>query len=392
MKQLLTRIGSLPRALTLWLVAEERLQVRTFRGGVRNLKAVCSAIDWFVIGLPGRGARAIERAVQHLLRALGHAVLWPFLAAGRGIKRMGRGLRRFGHEIVALARQLRLDLVHALKASARLAAWPFVKAGRLVGHLAWKLLTPVRKPFARSAKRQALNAAPITPDHKSHRELILLVAGVLAIAVALLLVISQSGRETALGLVPLAKLQAAASPSRALARLASASPSMLLGLGAVFSLLTAAGWFWIKMVIDAWRRDYPSHTEKAKWRLYTVLFSVPGAAVYFFRVYNHWPAKRFLSYHFVSVMVTGMVILVGVSTYGSLWYFNKKAEAQVQTGAAGNVPNLNLDAQSKDAVLNRPRYGAPLSPSTSGRVDPFAPIPGQAGPSPSPSPSATPKP
>lgn len=187
------------------------------------------------------------------------------------------------------------------------------------------------------------------------------------------------------------------SPHQIVDTLSGYSPQRLTLLGAltVFGLL--AVWFWVRMVLDSFRREYDTMTHKTLWRTVTLLLFLPGALVYFFKVYNTWTLKQYLAHHIIFLMITGAAMLVATSTYGTLWYFNKRAEAQATATNTFKMPLLDLDPATRTALLNRPKYGAPLSNvPTGGRLDPFAPIPGQAAnqavvtPSLSPSPSPSP--
>lgn len=395
MKRSFTNLANLPRRIVRWLRAEERFQVQTFTSGLKNMEVVFGALERLFVHLPGRIGRAAERVLRQVGARLAQAARWPFRAALRGARHLRRGLGRAAQETGSLLKQLGLDCWHVVRGALRMVSVPFAAAGRLTGTVLRKVFAPIAKPFAKSAKQEALGDAPLTPDNKSHLELILLVGGAALIVAGAALAALPGTRGAVTEALPAsATLAGLFSPRRLLERLASASPAALAVVGAGVALGTAGVWFWVRMVLDAWRRDYVTHTDRAKWRLYTVLFFIPGAIAYFFRVYNHWTAKRFLSYHFVSVMMTGVAVVVATSTYGTLWYFNKKAEAQVPPANA-TVPQVELDPQSKATLLNRSRYGAPLSAAGGGRVDPFAPIPGQvppATPAPSPSPSATPAP
>ncbi len=284
---------------------------------------------------------------------------------------------------IDLVRQLTADSKH-LTSGVRAAAQPVLsRAAALLAPVS----APLRRLYASQAKQEVLGEVSSTPGHAAHREHLLLVGGAVAITLGALLVIGGTGTYGSLP-VP--------SPSGLLNAFASASPERLTVVMAAGVGLVLASWFWVRMLLDSFRRSYPSNTERTKWRLVVAALFAPGALLYFFKVYNHWTPRRFVAYHFLSIMVTGVAVVVASSTYGTLLYFNQKAEAHVAGAPTYKVPKLDVDEATKAALLIRPKYGAPLTPNIDGgRVDPFAPVPGQnpdTSASPSPSPSASPSP
>jgi hypothetical protein len=348
-------------------------------------------------------------AVGRAFQALGSAIHSVFSLPGRAVRASRRGVDRLASAFTSLVGQIVRDIGRALYSVTSLPSRGIRSVGRGVTRLARPLIkgarevtSPIGKSTAGRAKQQALGEATVTSDHKSHWELLalggtaLLIAASGAIWFAGIRIPTFRGRlPDGTGMspsVPAGGIPLVPSPQRLLNMLGDLSPQhlMLVVAGAMVAL--AALVFWVQMVRDSFGREYPSARQRTQWRLITLLLFVPGAAVYFFKVYNHWTAVQFMRHHLVSVMVTAIALLVTTSSYGSLWYFNKKAEAQVTNPDLYRVPNLELDATGRTSLLTRTKYGAPLTPTVAGRVDPFAPIPGETKPVPTPTPSPSPKP
>jgi hypothetical protein len=335
-----------------------------------------------------RAVASVERDVARKAVAAERAVAEP----ARRTARAGEGLlKQIASEVASVAGTVFCTpgrsgrAVEALVAYWALGAWSFL------GRIALWAATPVRKRVARRAKRQALDSITMTPDHKAHRELLaLLGAGVLLVAGATVVSGEHFGLRQAGGM-DLGSL--AGLPAQAWDMVLSFSPLKLTVVAALAVLAFAATAFWVRMLRDSYRRDYPTAVEQTQWRLVVTFLFIPGAVLYFFKQYNRLTPRMFASRHVVSLMVTGVTVLVVTSTYGTLWYFNQKAQADVE-GAGYNPPAIDLSADERRSILSRDRYGAPLKPATTSRRDPFAPIPGEnatPSPTPSPSPTATPE-
>jgi hypothetical protein len=369
-----------------WLSREERYEKETFVEGIANVDSLFGAIA----------------------HGLGTVIAWPFVTAGhlmsrvihgirhgvsRTIHGLRTGVRRAIHELKVVLGEIIHDLRHLAgvlgRAPIRLLKWlakPVIKLGALA-------TAPIRQRFAKRAKAEVLSDVTMTSDRHAHWELLALIA-VAVVAVGVLLVVSGHAGP----LRQLAHSGGSAvihfNPTNVANWLVTASPAALSlsGAAALFGALTL--WFWLRMTLDAWRRDYPTHLEQTRWRTLTLLLFVPGAIAYFAKVYNRWSLRQFVNYHIGAVLMVSTAVLVATSTYGTLWYFNHQADATVQAPSV-SVPNLDLDQQTRSRILNRPQYGAAVQAVNTGRVDPFAPIPGQgvtSSPSPNPSPSASPKP
>ena len=251
------------------------------------------------------------------------------------------------------------------------------------------IMSPIRNRVASKAKQQALQSVTMTPDHQSHRELLVLLAvGIILTAAGFALF----GKDLGARPVTIPFDYLATLPGRVWDKVLAFSPVKLTLLAAALALFGAATMFWVRMLRDSYRREYPTAVERTQWRLVTTLLFIPGAVLYFFKQYNRLTLRKFVTRHVVSVMVTAATLLVSTSTYGTLWYFNQKAEAEV-TGNGYQAPTVELDPDDRQRILARDRYGRPLQPATSTRQDPFAPIPGEgeadtkASPSPSPTPA-----
>lgn len=255
-------------------------------------------------------------------------------------------------------------------------AAPFIVAGKFA-------LSPIGKIFAQQAKQEALDEITTTPNHKSYMELAILVVAALGI-------IGAAGYFVATGGNP--QISVKIDVGKIVDQVAGFSPSQLTLLGAVLIAFIGLCYFWVLMLKDSWTRDYETNIEKTKWKLTTGLFFIPGAFLYFFNVYNRWSFRQFLGYHFASTVSVAAAVVVLTSTYGTLIYFNQKAEASIKANDAYQVPNLELSPAQKALLENRAAYGAPLAPGVGGKVDPFAPIPNATGTAPSPSPSPSPSP
>lgn len=385
---------SIPRQLRVrfqaWLRREEAYEKDTFLAGLANLDSVTAAIT-----------HAIGEGVMVVLRGLGQAAIWPFRTFARfvrtGLSKMRAGLRRAGHEFKVVVSEILGDLRHLLTmlgqrmlAGLRWLLTPFTRAAAFI-------TAPVRRRFASQAKAEALSEVTMTADRHAHWEVLALLAAAVVATGALLVGTGQTALLT--GVADRAGQAGSSLDLGALINwFSTASPSALALTAALAMLAGLAVLFWVRMTIDAWRRQYPSHLERTRWRTVTTLFFIPGALVYFAKVYNHWGLRQFLSYHAAAVVMVGTAVLVVTSTYGTLWYFNKQADAAVNAAVNSSLPNLELDQQTRQAALDRPQYGAPLQPALGGRIDPFAPLPGQpvaapaTGASPSPSPSPSPRP
>lgn len=305
-------------------------------------------------------------------------------------RRVGVGLvdlfGQIGHDVVQQIRAVGATVMNTLARLAAAASSLFLTATAPLRAIITRLFAHLSRPFARAARQNVLGVS-VTSDDESHHELILFLGLLAALAAAggWYAVGQSASASNGIDLSALAK------------RVATFSPEQMTILASLLVSGAFAIWFWIHMLLDSFSRHFESETAKTKWRLVNSLFFVPGAIAYFFKVYNHWSLRQFLGYHVLSVMVAGIAVLVTTSTGGVLWYFNQQASAQLTAGEIYKTPNLELDQNSKNAVLGRTKYGAPLTPNTSGgRIDPFAPIPGQEtvlaspSPSPSPSPSASP--
>ncbi|MDP3999964.1 MAG: hypothetical protein Q8Q11_00815 [bacterium] len=265
---------------------------------------------------------------------------------------------------------------------------------RFFGRITLWVSAPIRKRVANRAKRQALDAVTMTPDHKSHRELLalLVVAAVLIAGAAVLFGGDLLSSNVLSGIFQLERL--AGLPSAAWHWAVTLSPIKLTVMFAAAALTAATIVFWFRMLRDSYRREYPTAVEQTQWRLVTTLLFIPGAVLYFFKQYNRLTVRKFAARHVVSLMVSGVTVLVATSTYGTLWYFNQQAAAEV-AGAGYQAPVIRLDPNDRRQILSRDQYGQPLKPATTSRRDPFAPIPGEtteAAPSPSPSPTSAPQP
>ena len=379
-----------------------RGQVHAFRDGFRDgWHNTGQVADDFGLGLAHDFMIRLHRLVHGIVRfprAIGRRLRGGTQKTAHGADRAKRGVGRVLASFAGLLHQLGRDTLAVL-------GWPFAAAGRLgreterdvrlvvhrAGRLIAKLIAPVARPirskFASQAKEElGEGEISVTPDQHSHWELIALtVVGVIAITG---LALAATGQLPSAGTVSVSL-----NPVRLIEKMSTFSPEQMVLLGTatlVFGLMT---WFWVNMTRDAFSRDFPTNTEQTKWRVVTALLFVPGAIAYFRNVYNHWSIRRFLGYHFMTVVVVGIGLVVVTSTYGTLWYFNQKANAV----AAANVykqPNLELDAKTQEALAGRSQYGTPLAPSQAGgRVDPFAPVPGvSTGAAPRPSASPTPSP
>lgn len=398
--------------------------VRAIRWGVRTtdraiiriVKAADHGVAGFVHGVERRVSTGTERtrrvfggisdAAGGLLHAVWRGVTWPLRAAVRwtdlAVAHISRAMRNASRGSLRAIRTLAADVASLSGAFFGAPA----RSGRAVEGVVyywldgiWRLLArvvrsalrPIRKRQAERARQEAGLTAAMTPDHHAYRELLLLgaVAALLAAGAFLLL----GGRE----IIPDGVSQGfrGISLEAALDTFSAISPLRLIILVASLVLSGVATLFWLRMLRDSYRREYPTAIERTQWRMVTTLFFIPGAVWYFFKQYNRLPLRRFAARHVLSLMVTGMAVLVATSTYGSLWYLNQQAEADV-SGAGYQAPDLQLDPDDRQEILSRDKYGAPLRRATDGRPDPFAPLPGEGqetptpGASPSPSPSPQP--
>jgi len=335
-------------------------------------------------------ARTIAESVRDELSTLSFAIK-------RGWQRIVSFWQRVGTGLSGLFGQIGSDIVTRIQIVEFTIKSVFISLKKSLVNLGLAVTAPlralvsrssatIRRPFAKAARENALGM-PVTSDDESHRELILFL-GLLGVLVAVggWYAVAQSG-------VGASGIDFAA----LLKRVAGFSPEKMTIFASLLVATAFAVWFWVHMLLDSFGRDFETETAKTKWRLIASLLFVPGAIAYFFKVYNQWSFRQFMGYHVLSVLVACIAVLVTTSTSGALWYFNQKASAQLTAGEMYKTPNLELDQNSKNAVLGRTKYGAPLTPNTSGgRIDPFAPIPGQEtvlaspSPSPSPSPSASP--
>lgn len=323
----------------------------------------------------------------------------PLRAASRQAAAVTAGFSAVIHGFTGLIASVAGDIKHGFLSIVNgivvlaTAIVDFVKAVfRAIGHVAAKIaspvINPIRETFTAKAKEAYETEYATTPDHKSHKELIVLAVGTVLIISGAFYWVSAGPTSG----ISLGGLLSVFSPSNVISRVSSYSPEKMVVFAAFLLAFMIAVWFWIRMVADSFRREYPSQVEKTRWQLVTLFFFVPGAIAYFVRVYNHWTMRQFVGYHFISVMTVSVAIVVGVSTYGSLYYFNQKAEAQAKPAQTVQVPNLEVDENTKKGLLNRTKYGQPLTQGVTGRTDPFAPIPGlDPVASPSPSPSASPE-
>ncbi|MEX2043465.1 MAG: hypothetical protein WD926_01065 [Patescibacteria group bacterium] len=335
-----------------------------------------------------RKAVAAEQAVVRPVRRTEHAVVRAIRGAVSAVRTV---LGQLASEVAAVCGAVFRAPGRLGRAGEALVAYWTGGIWHFLGRIALWVTTPIRKRVAKRAKRQALESIAMTPDHKSHRELLVLLAaaGVL-VAGALVLF----GRDWGVRQPGLLRLETLAElPGWAWHRVVSLSPLKLTLLLGTATLAAAATAFWFRMLRDSYRRDYPTAVEQTQWRLVTTLLFIPGAVLYFFKQYNRLSLRKFAARHVVSLTVSGVTVLVATSTYGTLWYFNQRAAAEVE-GAAYQAPEIRLDPDERRKLLSRDRYGAPLKPATSSRRDPFAPIPGEdigSSPAPTPSPSPTPE-
>lgn len=370
-----------------WMRHEERYQEEMLEEGIKNVDSLFVAL-W----------RGIVSFISRALHAIGHAAAWPFVAMARGVRgtvrAIKRGVRRAAQEFMVVMGEIGHDIRHLVGSSIRAAGRGIAVMFRPFTKAAGAITAPVSKRFASKAKQEALADITMTPDHKSHWELLALIGVVVLAVVGLLIATGNAGSlsgvsSTSQGVISVL------SPDRLLAKLSTASPVGITIVAASLVLLAVATWFWIHMTLDAWRRTYPTHLEQTRWRVITIGLFIPGAVIYFFNVYNRWGLKQFVTYHAASVVVVITAVVMVTSTYGTLWYFNKQADAAMPTQASV-LPKLELDSQTRQGLLNRPQYGAPLAAdSLAGRIDPFAPVPGistQPTPQPSASPSPSPSP
>lgn len=345
----------------------------------------------------------MANALSTVIRGIGKSINAFFSAIGRGIGRtvsaVFGAVKNVDHAFVDLFRQIGGDIMHLIKGAKSATATLLRRIGHRLLSVLMLLTLPFRKALRpltlrlrRSAAKEARDQAQgisVTSDHGSHREMLMLLGFVGLLLAAGLWYVSS------LGLVGGPSVSVPTiTPERVFAKLATFSPLALTALAGIGVAVLFAAWFWLTMLRDSYRRDYASQTEKTKWRLVTTLFFIPGAMYYFVKVYNHWSMRQFLSYHVFSVMITGVAVLVTTSTGGVLYYFNAKANAQVAPAKAAKLPQLQLDDKTKEQLLKRTPYGPPLVKNEAGgRIDPFAPIPGQAvTTSPSPRPAVSPSP
>lgn len=431
MRTLRQLVGRSRRAAVRFDHALAALVGKADAGIVGFVESVEHGVGW-IVGAAGRGGRRIERAViwtEHAAVdkaaaaersaarqavATEQAVARPVRRTGRAVSRAIRGavgvvrrvvralraagqavrtvLRQFASEIAAVVGAVVRAPGRLARAAEALVAYWTAGVWRFLGRIALWATTPIRVRVAKRAKRQALESVTMTPDHRSHRELLVLLAAVAALAAGALVLFGRDWNVRQPGPVRLETL--AGLPGLAWQQVTALSPLKLTLLSGVLALATTTTVFWFRMLRDSYRRDYPTAVEQTQWRLVTTLLFVPGAVLYFFKQYNRLTLRKFAARHVVSLMVSGVTVLVATSTYGTLWYFNQQAAAEVE-GAAYQAPEIRLDPGERRKLLSRDRYGEPLKPATSGRRDPFAPIPGEAvesSPTPSPSPSPTPGP
>ncbi len=352
--------------------------------------------------------RTVIHAVTGAVTEIEHAILRGFRVLRHGFGRLLHGLRRSFINVLRgffdLFRQIGSDLRHLARYSAGRCFAGGKNLIKALGKISLIILAPLRLvlrpitvPLRRSMTRHARDEAlgMTTPDHASHKEILLLVIFVAALVIGGLAYLDTLQLPGATVRLP------DLSPQAVLTRLATYSPLQMTGLAGAATVILFAVWFWLGMLHDSYRRHYESQTEATKWKLVTTLFFVPGAVYYFWKVYNHWSFRQFVTYHLLSVMITGVAVLVTSSTGGALYYFSQKANAETKA-AVTTLPKIEVDAKTKASLETRTRYGQPLTPNaTGGRTDPFAPIPGQevapvpgaaTAPSPSPSPSASPRP
>lgn len=357
---------------------------------------------------------AVGQAVSGFFQRISNGVLGAVAAAGRAVSAFCGGIYRgltgalatLVQGVADLFRQIGSDIRSVVRGVIGAFATMFqaiheavMTLFRTIGKVLLAPLHPIIKParalFARRAKEELYGAPSLTPDRHSPRELLLLLGAVGVLVGGLAYWLTAAGAASPVSTGQVTQLLSHFTPAQIISRLASYSPAKLMVVMSGFALGLAGFWFWLKMLHDSFARSFDSNTERTKWRTTVVVFGLPGAAVYFWKIYNHWSLKQFAAHHFLSVMVTGVAVVVASSTYGTLWYFNKKAEAQTAQVAQAKLPSLQIDERTKQSLLGRSQYGAPLTPNSGGgRTDPFAPIPGQAAavaaPSPSPSPTPTP--
>jgi hypothetical protein len=356
-------------------------------GGVKHGLARIQRWPGDQVTAAGKGARNVVDFFDFSIAALAHDLGHVFHAFWSGIASIIAGFRdlikQVAGDLVNGVRRVATGLVTLVTRVIRLLLRPFTA---ILG----PVIRPIERVFASKAKEEALGYS-VTSDQQSHKELIafgLIVFVLLAVAGWYITTGSTSGLPVDLG-----PLLAHFTPERIIAKLASFSPSQLLLVVSAAALGLLGVVFWFQMLRDSWRRNYDSNTERTKWRLTTTLFFIPGALYYFWNVYNHWTLRQFFAYHLLSVMVTSVALIVATSTYGTLWYFNQRAQADVKSSDVFQVPSLKVDAATQQALLSRAKYGAPLTGNPAGgRTDPFAPVPGLATPAPSPAPGASPSP
>ncbi|MDP9212162.1 MAG: hypothetical protein M3N59_02695 [bacterium] len=402
--------------------------LRAFRWGMRKLDRAILALvrkaDHGVVGAVHsierrvaamtatvrRSGRRVAARLRILLHRIWGGITWPGRIAARAAIAAARSLRHAERNAVeATSRTTRVFvgevtslLLAVFGAPGRLGRaletlvvyWVTGirrASNRIFGQAFGRALRPLRKRQAARLRREAGVTMPMTSDHHAQRELLVLAAGVLLLATAGWLYLG--------GSVPSAdatRVGSGLSFGSLADAVAAMSPLRMTILAAALALFAVATVFWTRMLRDSYRREYSTAVERTQWRLVTTLLFVPGAVLYFFKQYNRLPLRRFAARHLLSLMVTGMAVVVASSTYGTLWYFNQQAEAEID-GAGYAAPNLRLDPQDREGILSRDKYGAPLRRAKTGRSDPFAPLPGEqrevtaSDTSPSPSPSPTPE-
>ncbi|MEX2209876.1 MAG: hypothetical protein WD603_03410 [Patescibacteria group bacterium] len=367
------------------------------RRGVRRIAAWTVALlhrTWRCVTWPARAMfhgtvaviRSVHRTERNIVRAIRRTV---DAAAGMA----GRTVRTFVGEVISLLGAI-LGAPGRLGRSLEALVLYWITGIRRVveaifGRTFDWALRPIRKRQAARLRREAGITMPMTPDHHAQRELLALAAGVLLLAAAGWLYLG--GTVPSVSTIGIGSGISFGSVTDAVAAM---SPLRMTILAAVLALFAVATVFWVRMLRDSYRREYPTAVERTQWRLVTTLLFIPGAVLYFFKQYNRLPLRRFAARHLLSLMVTGMAVIVASSTYGTLWYFNQQAEAEVD-GTGYAAPSLQLDPRDREEILSRDKYGAPLRRAESGRSDPFAPLPGEqrevTDPGASPSPSPTPE-
>lgn len=373
---------------------------------MKYLKQALLTIIGFCNDLPSRfdsGVHTLVEDVEHLAAALAHPFVVAWWSLGRLLRfmlglptRAMRAVVRLVLPVLRFPGRLARGIERAIQTLVRVILSPFAKLGVL-------MTAKTRRSNAKRTKAQALETVSITSDRQSHRELIILVlVGVVGLVAVLLLApgltaIHLSGHTmpivpTASGSTPAFHLPASLTLDRVLGRITAFSPDQLLLLISATAVFISGVVFWVRMVRDSFQRDYPTATERTKWHLITALLFIPGAIAYFWKCYNRMTLRQFLGHHVLSIMVTSVAILVATSTFGSLWYFDKQAQAEVAATSGFKVPNLDLNPDSKAAILARTKYGAPLTAVVGGRSDPFTPLASQLPPSPPPAPPPTPAP